>query len=168
METLYGRENCYRTETPATPLSASAQLKTLNQRLDEILIENLVATAHEQWICRNLCKHLRTQGAKALAARDEIHSEIERQLDLCADDLPDHGRCLFEICPDHLYVYGIPLPSDWQQYWLNAVEAARVELFAQSATTIEEKQDGCSTGIPLVTPQGSCADISRLSASCKS
>ena len=106
------------------------------------LIEHLFVTAHEHWIYRNLCKHYRTRGSKALAARDENHLEIERQLELGADDLPDHGRCLLEICPDHLY----GIPSDRQQYWSNAVEAARVELFAQSASTSEEKQDGSSTG----------------------
>jgi hypothetical protein len=67
---------------------------------------NLFATSHEQWICRNLCKHHRTQGAKALVARDDVHLEIECQLELGADDLPDHSRCLLEICPEQLY--GMP------------------------------------------------------------
>ena len=52
-------------------------------------------------------KHHRTQGAKAIAAREEVHLEIERQLEMGADDLPAHSRCLLKICPgDHLY--GMP------------------------------------------------------------
>lgn len=83
-------------------------------------IEQLHIMLHEQWLCRNLFKHHRTQGTKALEAREELQVEIERQLELGCEDLPEHSRCLLDICPEH--VYG--MPTDRQQYWLNAAEAA--------------------------------------------
>ena len=83
-----------------------------------------------------------TQGAKAIAAREEVYLEIERQLEMGADDLPahthhSHSCSLLEICPDHLNGNG--MPTDRKQYWLNAVEAARAELNTQNTPTNEEE-----------------------------
>ena len=96
------------------------------------LIENLLVMLHEQWLCRNLCKHHRSRGAKALEARAELQVEIERQLELGSDDLPDHSKCLLNICPEHLYLYA--MPTDQQQYWVNAAEAARDEALLLAQT----------------------------------
>ncbi len=49
-----------------------------------------------QWICRNLTKHHRTKGTKALASREEILKEIEHQLSLGSDGLLPEARCLLE------------------------------------------------------------------------
>ena len=57
----------------------------------------LSLTQHTQWICRNLTKHHRTHGTKALASREEILKEIEHQLNLGSDGLSSDARCLLEL-----------------------------------------------------------------------
>jgi hypothetical protein len=85
------------------------------------LIDQLLTLSHSQWLCRNLTKHHHTKGAKALDAKEEIRKEIELQLDMGADGLPDESRCLLEICPEDLF----GMDTTRQQYWLNAAVAAR-------------------------------------------
>lgn len=64
--------------------------------------DKLLTLTHTQWLCRNLTKHHKTKGAKALAAKAEIRKEIELQLDMGADGLQEHSRCLLEISPEDL------------------------------------------------------------------
>ena len=85
------------------------------------LIDHLLRLSHTQWLCRNLTKHHKTKGAKALAAKADIRKEIELQLGMGSDSLPENSQCLLEISPEDLF--GKPIAS--QQYWLNAAIAAR-------------------------------------------
>lgn len=85
------------------------------------LIDKILTLTHTQWLCRNLTKHHKTKGAKALATKADIRQEIEVQLGLGADGLPEHSRCLLEISPDQLF----EMNPTAQQHWLNACAAAR-------------------------------------------
>jgi sentrin-specific protease 1 len=95
-------------------------------------IDQLLTLTHTQWLCRNLTKHHKTMGTKALATREEIQKEVEEQLRMGFSDLPSYARCLLEISPDNLF----GLRTADQQYWLNAVRAARTA--AESALQISE------------------------------
>jgi hypothetical protein len=98
------------------------------------LIDQLLTLTHTQWICRNLTKHHKTMGTKALTARDEIQKEVEKQLSTGFSDLPSTSRCLLEISPEQLFGMG----TSEKQYWLNAAEAARTS--ANNALHISEGQ----------------------------
>ena len=98
------------------------------------LIDQLLTLTHTQWICRNLTKHHKTMGTKALTARDEIQKEVEKQLSMGFSDLPSTSRCLLEISPEQLFGMG----TSEKQYWLNAAEAARTA--ANNALHISEGQ----------------------------
>ena len=86
------------------------------------LIDQLLTLSHTQWLCRNLTKHHKTKGAKALATKAELRQEIELLLDLGSDGLPEHSKCLLEISPDELFA----LNTSNQQHWVNANNAARM------------------------------------------
>lgn len=111
------------------------------------LIDQLLTLSHTQWLCRNLTKHHRTKGAKALATKEDIRKEIELQLDMGADSLPAESRCLLEISPHELF----GMDTSKQQYWLNAVVAARS---AAAYTTTTQTQlprrplTLCQTALP--------------------
>ena len=113
------------------------------------LIDNLLIMLHEQWLCRNLCKHHRSRGTKALEARAELQAEIERQLKLGSDDQPEHSKCLLDVCAEHLYA----LPTDQQQYWVNAAEAARNEAFLTQTQLPEPNSSPATKLAPLFKKQ---------------
>ncbi len=76
---------------------------------------------HAQWMCRNFSKHHHTHGSLQVKTRREIHAEIERQLEVGLDTIPEESRCLLEIDTRNLF----QLRTSGQQYWLHAIEAAR-------------------------------------------
>ncbi|KAK1748959.1 hypothetical protein QTG54_000898 [Skeletonema marinoi] len=105
-------------------------------------IDQLLTLTHTQWLCRNLTKHHKTMGTKALATREEIQKEVEEQLRMGFSDLPSYARCLLEISPDNLF----GLRTADQQYWLNAVRAARTA--AESALQISEASESSTATDP--------------------
>lgn len=114
----------------------------LKQRLSSLTIESwtrgfldqLLSLTHTQWICRNLTKHHRTKGTKVLASRDQIQKEIEHQLSLGTDGLPEAARCLLEIPQETLFAKS----TEQQQYWLNAAVASREAAGDPSGGLLEE------------------------------
>eukprot|EP00985_Skeletonema_marinoi_P011466 scaffold5463_cov155-Skeletonema_marinoi.AAC.7 len=62
-------------------------------------IDQLLTLTHTQWLCRNLTKHHKTMGTKALTAREEIQKEVEELLRMGFSELPPDSRCLLEIAP---------------------------------------------------------------------
>ena len=84
-------------------------------------LDKLLTLSHTQWLCRNLTKHHKTKGAKALAAEADIRREIE------------HSRCLLEISTDELF----RMSTVKQQYWLNAAVAARAAA-AEASTHLDD------------------------------
>ena len=84
-------------------------------------IGQLLELTHSQWIFRNITKHHHTNGTIKLEARDDLLREVDRQLDLGLGSLPPECRCLLEIPRAKFYC----LATDRQQYWLNAITAAR-------------------------------------------
>ena len=93
-------------------------------------VDQLLTLTHTQWLCRNLTKHHKTMGTKALAVREEIQKEGEEQLHMGFSELPRDSRCLLEIAPDNLF--GVRTAD--QQYWLNAARAARTACSRQRPT----------------------------------
>eukprot|EP00984_Skeletonema_dohrnii_P014641 scaffold6164_cov89-Skeletonema_dohrnii-CCMP3373.AAC.6 len=77
-------------------------------------IDQLLMLFHIQWLCRNLTKHHRTKGAKALARR-----YTERYRRTTADMGADN--CLLEIRPEGLF----GMDTAKHQHWLNAAVTAR-------------------------------------------
>ena len=84
-------------------------------------LDQLLSISHTQWICRNLTKHHKTRGTQVLASRAQILREIEHQLSLGTDGLPENARCLLEISQEDLF----DKSTEQQQYWLNAAVASR-------------------------------------------
>ena len=84
-------------------------------------IGQLLELTHSQWIFRNITKHHHTNGTIKLEAREDVLREVERQLDLGLESLPPECKCLLEIPRASLFC----LATDRQQYWLNAITAAR-------------------------------------------
>jgi hypothetical protein len=76
---------------------------------------------HTQWICRNITKHHKTRGTKALDTAAAIRREIEHQLNLGSDGLSPETKCLLEIPPEELFGKS----TQQKQYWLNAAIAGR-------------------------------------------
>ena len=91
---------------------------------------------------RNLTKHHRTQGTKALASREEYLEEIEHPLNLGSDGLPSDARCLLEIPTDELY----GKPTSELQYWLNAAMASRQAAGDESGGLLEPPSGQVTTG----------------------
>ena len=105
-------------------------------------LDKLLSLTHTQWICRNLTKHHRTQGTKALASREEILKEIEHQLNLGSDGLSSDARCLLEIPTDELN----GKPTSELQYWLNAAVASRQAAGEESGGLLEPPSGQVTTG----------------------
>ena len=105
-------------------------------------LDKLLSLTHTQWICRNLTKHHRTKGTKALASREEILKEIEHQLCLGSDGLSHDARCLLEIPAEELY----GKPTSELQYWLNAAVASRQAAGDESGGLLEPTSDQVKTG----------------------
>ena len=84
-------------------------------------IGQLLELTHSQWIFRNITKHHHTNGTIKLEAREDVLRKVERQLDLGLVSLPPECKCLLEIPRASLFC----LTTDRQQYWLNAITAAR-------------------------------------------
>ncbi len=76
---------------------------------------------HAQWMCRNFSKHHHTHGSLQVKTRREIHTDIERQLDMGLNTIPKESRYLLEIDTRNLF----QLWMTGQQYSLHAIEAAR-------------------------------------------
>lgn len=85
------------------------------------LINELLQLTHSQWIFRNITKHHQTRGTLHLRVREDILTEIERQLDLGLGSLPAESKFLLEIPSSEL----LARDTEKQQYWLYAIEAAR-------------------------------------------
>ena len=85
------------------------------------LINELLQLTHSQWIFRNITKHHQTRGTLHLKVREDILTEIERQLDPGLGSLPAESKFLLEIPSSEL----LERDTEKQQYWLYAIEAAR-------------------------------------------
>jgi len=119
------------------------------------LIDQLLQLTHAQWIFRNITKHHHSNGTIKLAEREEVLSEIEKQLDLGIDVLPEESKFLLEIPPQELY----SMRTDRQQYWLYAIQAARTASVralqvstGDTACWATVVADDKLTGLPTFTP----------------
>ena len=81
-------------------------------------ISKLLAMTHSQWIFRCISKHHQTRGMKALATREKLTAEIERQKTLGEDAMAEGDKWMLEVDIERD-------TAEEQQYWLYAVEAAR-------------------------------------------
>ena len=79
---------------------------------------NLLSITHSQWIFRCISKHHSTKGTKALATREALLTEIERQKQLGSEALSENDQWMLEVDVEDE-------TAEDQQYWLFAVEAAR-------------------------------------------
>ena len=57
---------------------------------------------HSQWIFRCISKHHHTQGLLALASKEELIGEIERQLEMGVDAIAEEDRWMLEIDMEEL------------------------------------------------------------------
>ena len=96
-------------------------------------VSQLLAMTHAQWIYRCITKHHRTKGTKALAKREEVVKEVNRQRLLGEEAMADEDRWMLEVDLDQSSM-------EDQQYWLHAVEAAR-----QAGAHALEASNGATT-----------------------
>ena len=88
---------------------------------------------HAQWIFRCITKHHRTKGTIVLKATEDLLQEVERQLNMGADNVSENDRWMLEL--DMHQVSSFSLAD--KQLWIHAVEAAR-----QASTRAMELSEG--------------------------
>ena len=81
----------------------------------------LLKATHGQWICRNVVVHDTVDGLEAVKRKQELQSEIERQVELGGEGLDEQDKYLLEInLADLEHSSG-----ENHYYWLLVVQSAR-------------------------------------------
>ena len=81
----------------------------------------LLEITHGQWLYRNVQVHDDVSGVNATLRKEELMREIEKQLELGTEGLPQEDRYLLEINLEDLETTS----GEKQTYWLLAIRAAR-------------------------------------------
>ena len=76
-----------------TSLTVSSWLKGYASKLLEM--------THAQWIFRCITKHHQTKGMIVLKPTEDLLQEVERQLSMGADNVPEDDRWMLELDMDH-------------------------------------------------------------------
>lgn len=85
------------------------------------LVIKLLEITHGQWLYRNVVVHDARAGTIATLRKEEIQREIEHQLALGEQELPEEDRFLLEVNIEDLEHSS----GERQEYWLLAIQAAR-------------------------------------------
>lgn len=86
------------------------------------LIIRLLECTHGQWIYRNVVVYDRTCGAVQTARKEQIREEMRRHMELGESGLDEEDRYLLEINLSDMET----TDGAQQEYWLRAIEAARI------------------------------------------
>ncbi len=100
-------------------------MKGTGWRLDKWasgLVVRLLEITHGQWLYRNVAVHDSVVGRLSLNRQADIAMQIEQQLSLGGEDLLEEDQYLMDINWDTLQGKS----QDGQEYWLLAIQAARV------------------------------------------
>merc|ERR1712155_304980 len=108
-------------------LAQEAYLLTADTRLTvgswaKGLVEELMSLTHSQWIYRNVSKHHTTRGLSQQETERHLDAEIERHRSIGFGSLPAETHYLQEMPYEEVEA----LTRLGKQYWLLAVEAARM------------------------------------------
>jgi hypothetical protein len=95
------------------------------------LITQLLQVTHTQWIYQCILVHDCTTGTLISTHKEELLKEIKLQLSLGLEGLEEEDRFLLECNFDNLTT----TTGEQQEYWLLAIQAARVNLCIRTETT---------------------------------
>ena len=93
------------------------------------LISKLLHISHAQWLLRNFMLHDSQSGYLKLKNRLELLTQIESLSNIPAHEIPDESRFLLDIDTNSLAEGDL----ESQEYWVQAMEAARAALGRQPA-----------------------------------
>ena len=81
----------------------------------------LLEATHGQWLCRNVVVHDIIGGLETVKRKQELQSEIERQVELGGEGLVEQDKYLLEINLEDLEQSS----GEGHYYWLLAIQSAR-------------------------------------------
>ena len=83
-------------------------------------VGKLLEMTHAQWIFRCITKHHRTKGTIVLKATEDLLQEVERQLNMGADNVSENDRWMLELDMEQSLSFSL---AD-KQLWTHTVKAA--------------------------------------------
>jgi hypothetical protein len=116
-----GGGNLWRGWSPYELLTSNGSTWRLDKWATGLVVRLLEVT-HGQWLYRNVVVHDATSGQVATARKEEIVAQIESERAVGGPGLVEEDRYLLDINMDDLSDMSV----EGQEYWLLAIQAARV------------------------------------------
>ena len=82
----------------------------------------LLECTHGQWLYRNVVVYDQRQGTERVTRKEELRREILQQLEAGGETLREEDQYLLEINLGDMETGD----TRWQEYWLRAIQAARI------------------------------------------
>ncbi len=106
------------------------------------LITRLLEITHGQWLYRNYVVHDPVSGTIAMAKKEELLLEIERQRELRDAGLLEEDNYLAEVNLEEM----APSLGEQQHYWLLAIQTARKHYELRAQREFQQTVRGNTTG----------------------